>query len=67
MKKILAILFAIAMFTGCATIQGTFTKIDTAVESVDWIKVTEGSVTAVSTLQKAAKVGIGIPCKLGIY
>ncbi len=57
MKKIIAILFAIAMFTGCATVQTVADRAETAVESVDWIKVTEGSLTAVSTLQKLGKSG----------
>jgi len=62
----LAAILAFAFIPGCTSVDTAVTAVQTKIESVDWVKLTEGSITAVSTLEKLGKVGIGLSCKFGV-
>jgi hypothetical protein len=60
---VVAILFLLA---GCSSFGTWSPVIQQKIDSIDWLTLTENSVTAVANLQRFGKIGIGLPCKFGV-
>jgi hypothetical protein len=64
-KKGFCLLAMCLLLGGCAILTQGKGYFD-GTQKVDWVKLTDGSITAVANLQKLGKVGIGLPCKFGV-